>query len=146
MESRDSPVDARHSRLINCLLFSRVMFAFIFSFINGLRFGQEHITPATWVILGLLGLFSTVSWAALLMKWLLLRRTERANRRFLRQFHESPHPLAIYLTKEQTEMSPLYYLYHAAAKDLAFHLVGEEEPGEAFPHAFRGRVGFPRAR
>ncbi len=114
------------------------MFAFIFSFINGLKFGQEHITPATWVILGLLGLFSTVSWAAILMKWLLLRRTERANRRFLRQFHESPHPLAIYLTKEQTEMSPLYYLYHAAAKDLAFHLVGEEEPGRSFSARLQG--------
>lgn len=114
------------------------MAAFLLSFINGLRFGQDHVTPTTWVIVGLLGLFSTVSWATLLVKWFLLRRTDKANRRFLRQFHESPHPLALYLTKEQTDMSPLYYLYHAAAKDLAFHLVGEEEPGRSFSARLQG--------
>ena len=108
------------------------------SFVNGLKFGLENITPFTWVVLGFLGILSTMSWSALLMKWLLLNRTERANRRFLRGFHDSPHPLAIYLTKEQVDMSPLFYLYHAASRELAFHLVGEEEPGRSFSARLQG--------
>lgn len=108
------------------------------SFVNGLKFGLENLTPFTWMVLGFLGILSTVSWSALLMKWLLLNRTERANRRFLSGFHDSPHPLAIYLTKEQVELSPLFYLYHAASRELAFHLVGEEEPGRSFSARLQG--------
>jgi biopolymer transport protein TolQ len=114
------------------------MFVPMFSVINGLKYGLDHITPFAWGILGLLGMLSTLSWAALLIKWLLLNRTDRANRRFLSGFHESPHPLAIYLTKEQVDMSPLFYLYHAASRELAFHLVGEEEPGRSFSARLQG--------
>jgi biopolymer transport protein TolQ len=108
------------------------------SLVSGLKFGLDHITPFAWGVLALLALLSTLSWASLIMKWLLLSRTERANRRFLRRFHESPHPLTLYLTKEHTEMSPLYYIYHSAARDLAFHLVGEEEPGRSFSARLQG--------
>jgi biopolymer transport protein ExbB/TolQ len=108
------------------------------SLITGLKFGLDHITPIAWGIIGLLALLSTISWATLLMKWLLLSRTERANKRFLSKFHESPHPLALYLTKDQTDLSPLFYIYHTASRDLAFHLVGEEEPGRSFSARLQG--------
>ncbi len=108
------------------------------SFFDGLKFGQDHITPVAWGFLAGLALLSTISASTLLVKWLLLGRVEKANRRFLRKFHESAHPLALYLTKEQSDLSPLYYLYHAAAKDLAFHLVGEEEPGRSFSTRLQG--------
>jgi len=108
------------------------------SLVTGLKFGLDHVTPFAWVMIGLLALLSTISWATLLMKWLLLSRTDRANRRFLRMFHESPHPLALYLTKEQTDLSPLYFIYHSASRDLAFHLVGEEEPGRSFSARLQG--------
>lgn len=114
------------------------MFLPILSVVSGLKTGLDHVTLFAWCIIGLLALLSTVSWAILLMKWLLLSRTERANRRFLDQFHESPHPLALYLTKEQTNLSPLYYIYHTACRDLAFHLVGEEEPGRSFSARLQG--------
>lgn len=114
------------------------MFDPMLSVVGGLKFGLDHITPFTWGVLGLLAVLSTISWSALLMKWILLNRTDRANRRFLSGFHDSPHPLAIYLTKEQVDMSPLYYLYHAACRELAFHLVGEEEPGRSFSARLQG--------
>lgn len=114
------------------------MFMPMLSLVSGLKFGLDHITPFAWGLIAVLALLSTLSWASLIMKWLLLGRTERANRRFLRLFHESPHPLALYLTKDQTEMSPLYYIYHSAARDLAFHLVGEEEPGRSFSARLQG--------
>lgn len=108
------------------------------SLITGLKIGLDHITPVAWGIIGLLALLSTISWASLLLKWVLLSRTERANRRFLSKFHESPHPLALYLTKDQTDLSPLFYIYHTASRDLAFHLVGEEEPGRSFSARLQG--------
>jgi len=114
------------------------MFAPMLSVVDGLKFGLDHITPFAWGILALLAILSTMSWSALVIKWVLLNRTDRANRRFLSGFHESPHPLAIYLTKEQVEMSPLFYLYHAASRELAFHLVGEEEPGRSFSARLQG--------
>jgi biopolymer transport protein ExbB/TolQ len=114
------------------------MFLPMLSVVSGLKFGLDHVTPFAWGIIGLLALLSTISWATLLMKWFLLSRTQRANRRFLSQFHDSPHPLALFLTKEQVDFSPLYFLYHAASRDLAFHLVGEEEPGRSFSARLQG--------
>jgi biopolymer transport protein ExbB/TolQ len=114
------------------------MFLSSLSALSGLQFGLDHITPFAWGILILLAILSTLSWSALLIKWHLLRRTERANRRFLSGFHDSPHPLAIYLTKEQVEFSPLFFLYNAACRELAFHLVGEEEPGRSFSARLQG--------
>lgn len=114
------------------------MFLSSLSVVGGLQFGLDHITPLAWGILILLAFLSTLSWSALLIKWHLLRRTERANRRFLSGFHDSPHPLAIYLTKEQVELSPLFYIYHTACRELAFHLVGEEEPGRSFSARLQG--------
>jgi biopolymer transport protein TolQ len=114
------------------------MFLSSLSALSGLQFGLDHITPFAWGILILLAILSTLSWSALLVKWHLLRRTERANRRFLSGFHDSPHPLAIYLTKEQVEHSPLFFLYHSACRELAFHLVGEEEPGRSFSARLQG--------
>ena len=108
------------------------MFTPLMSLVSGLRFGLEHITPLAWVMLFVLVFLSTISWAILLMKWLLLIRTDQANLVFLEKFHESPHPLVLFLTKEQVELSPLYYVYHTAARELAFQLVGEEEPGRDF--------------
>ena len=108
------------------------------SVISGLQFGVDHLTPFAWGVIVVLGLFSTISLAILFMKWLLLRHTEQANRRFMDLFHDSPHPLALYLTKDQTELSPLYYVYHSAARDMAFHLVGDEEPGRNFSVRLQG--------
>jgi biopolymer transport protein TolQ len=98
----------------------------------GLKFGLDHLGMSGWLILGLIFLLSCYSLMLLVMKWLLLGRTDAANRRFMQQFHQSQHALTLYLTKEQTEMSPHYYLYHTACRELAYHLVGEEGQGSRF--------------
>jgi biopolymer transport protein TolQ len=108
------------------------------SVISGLQFGVDHLTPLAWSLIVVLGLLSTVSLAILFMKWLLVSHAEQANRRFMDLFHESAHPLALYLTKDQTEMSPLYYVYHSAARDMSFHLVGDEEPGRNYSVRLQG--------
>ncbi|MDZ4288470.1 MAG: MotA/TolQ/ExbB proton channel family protein [Prosthecobacter sp.] len=71
-------------------------------------------------------------------KWHLLARATRANKSFMRLFRDSPHPLALFLTRERVELAPLYHIYHAASRELAFYLVGEEEPGRNFSSRLQG--------
>lgn len=106
--------------------------------VAGLQFGIDHSTLPGWVICGVLGVLSICSWAVLASKWHLLARATRANRSFNRRFRESSHPLAMFLTRERVELSPLYHIYHAACRELAFYLVGEEEPGRTFASRLQG--------
>jgi biopolymer transport protein TolQ len=106
--------------------------------LSGLKFGIDHSTMPVWIICGVLGVLSICSWAILASKSHLLGRATRANKQFMRLFRDSPHPLALYLTKERVELSPFYHIYHAASRELAFYLVGEEEPGRNFSSRLQG--------
>ncbi len=105
---------------------------------SGLQFGLEHLTVPGMIIGGVLVLFSAISWAVLLRKWLLLRASSAGNLQFLAKFRESPHPLALYLTRDRVETSPMYHVYLQACRELAFYLVGEEEPGRTFSSRLQG--------
>lgn len=114
------------------------MFAPFLSVVSGLQFGIDHSTLPTWVICGVLGFLSIISWAVLASKSSLVSRAARANKSFMRLFRDSPHPLALFLTRERVELSPFYHIYHAASRELAFYLVGEEEPGRNFSSRLQG--------
>lgn len=105
---------------------------------SGLQFGLEHLSLPSLIISGLLGLLSIISWTVLVVKWHLLNRSAYANRVFMGKFRESAHPLALYLTRERTASSPMYHVYHDACRELAFYLVGEEEPGKTFNSRLQG--------
>ncbi|WP_166647115.1 MotA/TolQ/ExbB proton channel family protein [Prosthecobacter fusiformis] len=106
--------------------------------VSGLQFGLEIISVPSLVIAGLLALFSMISWTVLLVKWHLLAQARRANNVFMGKFRESAHPLALYLTRERVALSPMYHVYHEASRELAFYLVGEEEPGRTFNSRLQG--------
>ncbi len=106
--------------------------------VSGLEFGMQNSTTVGWVICGLLGLLSISSWAVMVSKWLLLSRASRANRQFLAQVRDTAHPLALFLTREHVELSPLYHIYHHACRELAFYLTGELEPGRTFTSRLQG--------
>lgn len=106
--------------------------------VSGLQFGIDHSTLPGWIICGVLAVLSIWSWAVLASKWHLLARALRANRKFSRLFRESSHPLTMFLTRERVELSPLYHIYHAACRELAFYLVGEDEPGRTFASRLQG--------
>lgn len=106
--------------------------------LQGLQFGLEHLTIPGWAICGLLVLLSVISWTSVLSKWMFLRRSDEANRKFLEKFRASPQPLALYLTRERVELAPMYHIYHEACRELAFYLVGEEEPGRSFSSRLQG--------
>ncbi|SKA88460.1 Cell division and transport-associated protein TolQ [Prosthecobacter debontii] len=106
--------------------------------VSGLQFGLENLSLPSLVIAGLLAVLSMASWTVLMAKWALLRRSARENGLFMGKFRESPHPLALYLTRERMVMSPMYHVYHEACRELAFYLVGEEEPGRTFNSRLQG--------
>lgn len=105
---------------------------------SGLQFGLDHLSLPSLIIAGLLAVLSMLSWTVLLVKWLLLSRATSANSHFMGKFRESAHPLALYLTRERIAQSPMYHVYHEASRELAYYLVGEEEPGRTFNSRLQG--------
>ena len=99
---------------------------------SGLKFGFDHSSEAGLAICGVLLVLSIVSWSVMLSKQWMLSQTRKANRIFLQAFHNSPHPLAIFQAREHHERSPLYHIYYAASRELAFHLLGTDEPDTVF--------------
>ncbi len=104
----------------------------------GLQYGLDHSTTTCWVICGMLALLSIMSWAVILSKHLLLSKVHRANLSFLREFRESNHTLEMFQRREHHEYSTYYHIYHAACREMAWYLVGEDEPGETFAIRLQG--------
>ncbi len=106
--------------------------------VSGLQFGLENLSMPCVVIAGLLALLSMITWTVFLVKWRTLSRATSSNNVFMGKFRESAHPLALYLTRERVAVSPMYHVYHEACRELAFYLVGEEEPGRTFSSRLQG--------
>lgn len=104
----------------------------------GLLYGLEHSTLTCQVICGILALLSITSWAAILSKHFLLSRVQRANLSFLREFRESNHALELFQRREHHEFSSCYHIYHAACREMAWYLLGEDEPGETLSTRLQG--------
>lgn len=105
---------------------------------SGLQFGLEHSTLAGWVICGVLCVLSIASWTVMLIKLRLLSKCARANRLFLQSFRRSAHPLSLFQTRERFLEAPMYHIYFAAARELAFYLLGVDEPDASFSSRMQG--------
>lgn len=99
---------------------------------SGLTFGFDHCSEPGLAICGILLAISIVIWSALVSKLWMVSRSRKANAAFIRAFHDSPHPLALFQSREHHEHSPLYHVYHAASRELAFQLLGTDEPDATF--------------
>ena len=97
-----------------------------------LNAGMDHATVPGLVICGVLAVLSVIFWSVVLSKALLVGRSRRANAVFLRAFRGGPHPLAVFQQPEHFDDAPLYHIYHSASRELAFHLLGTEEPDATF--------------
>jgi biopolymer transport protein ExbB len=88
----------------------------------------KSLTPDAWAIIGILGVMFLIAIAVMISKSLYVRRTDSANRRFLRQFRETLDVLKIGDGKgsEQFGSSSLYRLYLAGLKELVKRKVGQD--------------------
>ena len=105
---------------------------------NGLEFGWRQSSTEGIVICVILALMSVGSWTAMIAKVVLLRRARRANAEFVSVFRSSPHPLSMYQNGEHFDFAPYYHIYHEAARELAFHLVGSDQPDRTFGARLQG--------
>ena len=105
---------------------------------NGLDFGWRQSTTVGIVICAVLAVMSVVSWTAMIAKVVLLRRAKRANAEFIAVFRSSLHPLAMFQNGEHFDFAPYHHIYHEAARELAFHLVGSDQPDRTFGARLQG--------
>jgi biopolymer transport protein ExbB/TolQ len=104
----------------------------------GLDFALSHSSASSWIVCGLILVLSVMSWLIIAMKLHLLRTSQAGNGEFLQVFRHSSHPLFVFQAGEHFETSPLYHIYQAAARELAFHLVGVDQPDRTFSQRLQG--------
>jgi biopolymer transport protein TolQ len=75
--------------------------------------------PVGKLVLGLLAIFSIISWALIVEKWWQLRRVRSQTLNFLKVFREGRRPSAVALAAKKFRDSPLAQLYVAAYQELS---------------------------
>ncbi len=105
---------------------------------SGLEYALRLSTMPSRVICGVLVFLSVCSWTVMLLKLFRLRRWRRANTEFLQLFRYAAHPLAVFQSNEHFDLSPFYHIYHSAARELAFQLVGVDVPDKTFATRLQG--------
>jgi biopolymer transport protein ExbB/TolQ len=105
---------------------------------SGLEFGIQQSSLPGHIICGVLAVLSIYSWAAMWSKLSLLKKAHAANLEFLHVFRHSAHPLAVFQSRERFDASPCYHIYYFASQELAFHLVGVDQPDKTFATRMQG--------
>jgi biopolymer transport protein TolQ len=107
-------------------------------FAMGLDFALNQASQTGLVICGLILVLSVASWVVIAAKLHLLGIARGGNAEFLQVFRHSSHPLSVFQSDERFPSSPLFLIYYAAARELAFHLVGVDSPDKTFSQRFQG--------
>jgi biopolymer transport protein TolQ len=105
---------------------------------SGLEYGLRVSSPPGIAICLLLAVLSIYSWSAMVSKLRLLKKAQAANVEFLHVFRHSAHPLAVFQSRERFDASPCFHIYYFAAQELAFHLVGVDQPDRLFATRMQG--------
>ena len=89
----------------------------------------KSLTPDAWAIIGILGIMFLIAVMVMVTKAMYVRRTDSANRSFLKQFRETADVLNLDSEQglEQFADSSLYRLYHAGLRELTKRNVGQKD-------------------
>ena len=99
---------------------------------GGLVYAFTQATVEGKLVVATLFVASIFSWSVMVTKIRVVRLARTQNERFLAQFRSDRQPLRIYESKERFDGSPLYAIYRAGCKELAFHLLGSTEVDDTF--------------
>jgi biopolymer transport protein TolQ len=110
----------------------RVLMFLLASQTGGLVYAFTQATFEGKLILATLFVASIFSWSVMVTKIRVVRLARAQNERFLHLFRSDRQPLRIFESKERFDGSPLYTIYRAGCKELAFHLLGSTEVDETF--------------
>src|ERR1700733_1847743 len=99
---------------------------------GGLVYAFTEATFEGKLVLSALFVASIFSWSVMITKIRVVRLARVQNDRFLHLFRSDRQPLKIYEFKVRFDGSPLYSIYRAGCKELAFHLLGSTEVDDTF--------------
>lgn len=103
---------------------------------GGLVFALQESTISGKLILLLLFVGSIFSWTVMWTKVRVLFRAREQRGYFLERFRADRQPLKLFTEQAHFEGTPLYSVYRAGCRELAFQLLGSSEVDETF----RGRL------
>jgi biopolymer transport protein ExbB len=100
------------------------------------------LTVDGWVVIGILGVMSAVSWVVMIRKATYLNRISKGNMEFLNEWHHVANDLSI-LESDDIEdarsmggrghgamrLSPLYHLYHIGVEEIQHRLAADQRGG-----------------
>ena len=104
---------------------------------GGLLFAFEHSTVAGKIVLLTLAIGSIFSWSVMITKMRVIRFARKQTARFLEAFRQDRQPLRLFERNARFVGAPIFNVYRAGCKELAFHLLGSAEVDETF----RARLG-----
>jgi biopolymer transport protein TolQ len=99
---------------------------------GGLIYAFEQSTLPGKLVLCALFVGSVFSWSVMLSKLLMLRTATRQRDAFLELFRQDRYPLRLYGEGLSFEGAPLFAVYQAGCRELAFQLLGASEVDETF--------------
>jgi biopolymer transport protein TolQ len=99
---------------------------------GGLVYAFTESTIEGKLVLATLFIASIFSWSVMVTKIRVVRLAKAQNDRFLHLFRSDRQPLKIYESKVRFDGSPLYSIYRAGCRELAFHLLGSTEVDDTF--------------
>lgn len=85
--------------------------------------------PIAKIVFVILLLFSVLSWAIILQKWVLFRKVDRQSQAFLKLFHESSKLSEIYKASSDYRNSPLTGIFLSGYSELNAQLSARAKPG-----------------
>jgi biopolymer transport protein ExbB/TolQ len=103
---------------------------------GGLLFALEHSTLPGKLVLGALFGASVFSWTVMFTKWRQINRAQRRREQFLELFRTDRQPLRIFADRIRYDGAPVFTVYKAGCRELAFQLLGAVDVDETF----RGRL------
>lgn len=99
---------------------------------GGLVFAFEQSTWPGKIILFALFVASIFSWTVMVTKLRVVRHAQRQRLRFLEMFRSDRQPLRLFTDRARFEGAPVFAVYKAGCRELAFQLLGSEDVDETF--------------
>ncbi len=81
--------------------------------------------PMAWTVLGVLALFSVISWGIVAERWRRFRRAEAETNEFLDRFHQGGGLAAIQDETAALKWSPVAEVYRAGFREISLNPVGD---------------------
>lgn len=105
---------------------------------GGVTYAIENANFAGKIILTILLFASIFSWSIMVTKYAALRQARRQSKDFLSVFRAERKPLRMFEANVKYSECPLFVIYQAACKELAYLLLGSEERDETFKARMAG--------